>query len=93
VFTGDLQFRWLKHSVEVREGAVTKLVQEGDVVKGVKYRNKDGSIEEALAPLTVVCDGCFSALRKEVNEAQYSLKVRRLLFLPFLLVSWLSCSN
>eukprot|EP01102_Stenamoeba_stenopodia_P004746 TRINITY_DN1508_c0_g1_i3.p2 TRINITY_DN1508_c0_g1~~TRINITY_DN1508_c0_g1_i3.p2 ORF type:complete len:502 (-),score=108.56 TRINITY_DN1508_c0_g1_i3:1968-3473(-) len=61
-------------TVEVREATVTKLIQEGDVVKGVSYRKKDGTVEEALAPLTVVCDGCFSALRKDLTDAQYSLK-------------------
>eukprot|EP00871_Galdieria_phlegrea_P005710 jgi/Galph1/626/GphlegSOOS_G5361.1 len=38
-------------------------------VVGVKYKTSDGSVVEALAPLTIVCDGCFSRFRSKVNKA------------------------
>jgi len=43
------------------------------VVLGVRYRaggpGVEGDVVEALAPLTVACDGCFSRLRKAVAPA------------------------
>lgn len=50
----------------MEQGTVTSLVEEKGVVKGVKYRNKDGKDAKAFAPLTIVCDGCFSNLRKNL---------------------------
>jgi 2-polyprenyl-6-methoxyphenol hydroxylase-like FAD-dependent oxidoreductase len=42
---------------------VRRLVEEGGVVRGVRYQADDGW-HEALAPLTVAADGRFSRLRK-----------------------------
>ncbi|MBA0715896.1 hypothetical protein Golax_014772 [Gossypium laxum] len=34
--------------------------------KGVQYKTKDGQELRAYAPLTIVCDGCFSNLRRSL---------------------------
>ncbi|GJQ11374.1 hypothetical protein GpartN1_g3165.t1 [Galdieria partita] len=39
------------------------------VVTGVKYKTKQGNIVSVRAPLTIVCDGCFSRFRSKVNKA------------------------
>lgn len=54
-------------NVTLEEGTVTSLVEENGTVKGVQYKRKNGQEEEfkaAYAPLTIVCDGCFSNLRR-----------------------------
>jgi 2-polyprenyl-6-methoxyphenol hydroxylase-like FAD-dependent oxidoreductase len=38
-------------------------------VSGVKYKAADGSIREARAHLTVVCDGMYSNFRKPLTES------------------------
>ncbi|KAK8961796.1 hypothetical protein KSP40_PGU022173 [Platanthera guangdongensis] len=48
----------------MEEGTVTSLVEEKGVVKGVLYKSKSGEQLQAHAPLTIVCDGCFSNLRR-----------------------------
>ncbi|CAL9775579.1 unnamed protein product [Musa acuminata subsp. burmannicoides] len=50
-------------SVQLKQGAVTSLIKEDGIVKGVVYKTKSGKESKAFAPLTVVCDGCFSNLR------------------------------
>eukprot|EP01111_Echinosteliopsis_oligospora_P008915 TRINITY_DN2515_c0_g1_i1.p1 TRINITY_DN2515_c0_g1~~TRINITY_DN2515_c0_g1_i1.p1 ORF type:complete len:501 (-),score=131.13 TRINITY_DN2515_c0_g1_i1:75-1577(-) len=50
--------------VEMEQGTVTGLLEDGARVNGVIYKSADGSVKEAQAPLTIVCDGCFSNLRK-----------------------------
>lgn len=44
------------------------LIEEKGTVKGVQYKTKVGGdiIMEARAPLTIVCDGCFSNLRRSL---------------------------
>ncbi|GMN52444.1 hypothetical protein TIFTF001_021605 [Ficus carica] len=53
-------------SVRLEQGTVTSLVEEKGVVKGVKYKSKDGQELTAFAPLTIVCDGCYSNLRRSL---------------------------
>ncbi|XP_073124406.1 squalene epoxidase 3-like [Henckelia pumila] len=53
-------------NVRMEQGTVTSLIEEKGTVKGVKYKNKDGQDVKAYAPLTIVCDGCFSNLRKNL---------------------------
>ncbi|WOK95590.1 squalene monooxygenase-like [Canna indica] len=53
-------------NVQLEQGTVTSLIEENGIVKGVMYKNKAGEEFKALAPLTVVCDGCFSNLRKSL---------------------------
>ncbi|XP_065872014.1 squalene monooxygenase SE1-like [Euphorbia lathyris] len=50
-------------NVRLEQGTVTSLVEKKGTVKGVQYRTRDGQEKTAYAPLTVVCDGCFSNLR------------------------------
>ncbi|KAL0658770.1 hypothetical protein Bca4012_079355 [Brassica carinata] len=40
------------------------LIEEKGAVKGVIYKNSAGEEITAFAPLTVVCDGCYSNLRR-----------------------------
>ncbi|CAA0404507.1 unnamed protein product [Arabidopsis thaliana] len=55
-------------NVRLEEGTVKSLLEEKGVVKGVTYKNKEGEETTALAPLTVVCDGCYSNLRRSLND-------------------------
>ncbi|TYH78238.1 hypothetical protein ES332_D04G211700v1 [Gossypium tomentosum] len=49
-----------------KQGTVTSLIEENGIVKGVHYKNKSGQVLTAYAPLTIVCDGCFSNLRRSL---------------------------
>ncbi|XP_020599861.1 squalene monooxygenase-like isoform X2 [Phalaenopsis equestris] len=51
-------------NVRMEEGTVTSLLEVKEVVKGVVYKSKAGEELQAFAPLTIVCDGCFSNLRR-----------------------------
>jgi len=51
-------------SVQLEKGTVTFLIEENGTVKGVTYKSKSGEELIAYAPLTIVCDGCFSNLRR-----------------------------
>lgn len=42
---------------------MTSLLEENGIIKGVQYKTKVGQELKAYAPLTIVCDGCFSNLR------------------------------
>jgi squalene monooxygenase len=57
-------------TVDLRQGTVLSLIEEDGTVKGVRYKNEDGEKVEALAPLTFVCDGCFSNLRRNLCTPQ-----------------------
>ncbi|KAH9610991.1 hypothetical protein KSS87_001012 [Heliosperma pusillum] len=52
--------------VRLEQGTVTSLLEEKGVVKGVQYKTKNGDELKAYAPLTIVCDGCFSNLRRSL---------------------------
>lgn len=54
------------HSVTLVQGTVTSLVERKGTVKGVQYKTKGGQDVTAYAPLTIVCDGCFSNLRRSL---------------------------
>lgn len=51
-------------NVQLEQGTVTSLLEENGTIRGVLYKTRDGEELKAYAPLTVVCDGCFSNLRK-----------------------------
>ncbi|XP_064996175.1 squalene monooxygenase SE1-like isoform X3 [Musa acuminata AAA Group] len=51
-------------NVRLEQGTVTSLIEENGTVKGVVYKTKSGEEFKALSPLTIVCDGCFSNLRR-----------------------------
>ncbi|ESW32951.1 hypothetical protein PHAVU_001G031600 [Phaseolus vulgaris] len=53
-------------NVRLEQGTVTSLVEEKGTIKGVQYKNKDGQELTTFAPLTIVCDGCFSNLRRSL---------------------------
>ncbi|KAF3439096.1 hypothetical protein FNV43_RR17371 [Rhamnella rubrinervis] len=55
-------------NVKMEQGTVTSLLEENGTIKGVQYKTKGGQQLEAFAPLTIVCDGCFSNLRRALCE-------------------------
>ncbi|PIA44270.1 hypothetical protein AQUCO_01700103v1 [Aquilegia coerulea] len=52
-------------NVRLEQGTVTSLLEENGIVKGVLYK-ANGEEQTAYAPLTIVCDGCFSNLRRSL---------------------------
>ncbi len=59
--------------MKLEQGTVTSLLEENGTVKGVQYKTKDGQEHTAYAPLTVVCDGCFSNLRRSLCNPKVRL--------------------
>ncbi|XP_058221352.1 squalene monooxygenase SE2-like isoform X2 [Rhododendron vialii] len=57
-------------NVRLEQGTVTSLLEEKGTIKGVQYKNKNGEEVSAYAPLTIVCDGCFSNLRKSLSNGE-----------------------
>lgn len=57
-------------TVELQQGTALSLIEENGVIKGVKYRVVAGQELEVYAPLTVVCDGCFSNLRRTLCSSK-----------------------
>ncbi|KAI3462661.1 hypothetical protein Pfo_019324 [Paulownia fortunei] len=53
-------------NVQHEQGTVTSLLEENGTIKGVKYKSKAVKELKAHAPLTIVCDGCFSNLRRSL---------------------------
>ncbi|XP_071724537.1 squalene epoxidase 3-like [Rutidosis leptorrhynchoides] len=53
-------------NVSLEQGTVTSLLEENGTIKGIQYKTKDGQEHRANAPLTIVCDGCFSNLRRSL---------------------------
>ncbi|KZV50022.1 Squalene monooxygenase isoform 1 [Dorcoceras hygrometricum] len=53
-------------NVRLEQGTVTSLTEQEGMVKGVQYKNKNGQEMTAYAPLTIICDGCFSNLRSSL---------------------------
>ncbi|XP_038886247.1 squalene monooxygenase SE1-like [Benincasa hispida] len=53
-------------NVRLEQGTVTSLLEEKGTIKGVQYKSKNGEVKTAYAPLTIVCDGCFSNLRRSL---------------------------
>ncbi|XP_076935129.1 squalene monooxygenase SE1-like [Bidens hawaiensis] len=51
-------------NVRLEQGTVTSLIEEKGSVTGVRYKTRAGQDITANAPLTIVCDGCFSNLRR-----------------------------
>ncbi|KAL8228636.1 hypothetical protein R6Q59_000562 [Mikania micrantha] len=57
-------------NVELEQGTVTSLLEDEGMIKGVQYKTISGDVMKAFAPLTVVCDGCFSNLRRSLCKPQ-----------------------
>ncbi|XP_060676147.1 squalene monooxygenase SE1-like [Ziziphus jujuba] len=53
-------------NVKLEQGTVTSLIEEKGTIKGVQYKTKTGQEMTTYAPLTIVCDGCFSNLRRSL---------------------------
>ncbi|GFP88686.1 squalene monooxygenase [Phtheirospermum japonicum] len=53
-------------NVRIEQGTVTSLIEEKGTIKGVQYKTRNGHEVSAYAPLTIVCDGCFSNLRRSL---------------------------
>ncbi|XP_020535089.1 squalene epoxidase 3 isoform X1 [Jatropha curcas] len=60
-------------SVKLEQGTVTSLLKEKGIVKGVLYKTKTGQELTASAPLTIVCDGCFSNLRRSLCNSKVDI--------------------
>ncbi|XP_077233930.1 squalene monooxygenase SE1-like [Tasmannia lanceolata] len=57
-------------NVTLEQGTATSLLEEDGVVKGVQYKTKAGEELRTYAPLTIVCDGCFSNLRRSLCSSK-----------------------
>ncbi|CAI9115968.1 OLC1v1016997C2 [Oldenlandia corymbosa var. corymbosa] len=55
-------------NVRLEQGTVTSLLEDKGTIRGVQYKTKSGEELTAYAPLTVVCDGCFSNLRRSLCD-------------------------
>ncbi|BAT86953.1 hypothetical protein VIGAN_05028600 [Vigna angularis var. angularis] len=53
-------------NVKLEQGTVTSLLEENGIIRGVNYKTRNGQELTAKAPLTIVCDGCFSNLRRSL---------------------------
>ncbi|KAK4797685.1 hypothetical protein SAY86_030011 [Trapa natans] len=60
-------------NVRMEQGTVTSLIEENGIIKGVHYKTKSGQELEAYAPLTIVCDGCFSNLRRSLCKPKVDI--------------------
>ncbi|KAK0600588.1 hypothetical protein LWI29_016409 [Acer saccharum] len=60
-------------NVRLEQGTVTCLVEEKGTIKGVQYKNTNGQVLTAYAPLTIVCDGCFSNLRRSLCKPKVEI--------------------
>ncbi|XP_042473454.1 squalene monooxygenase SE1-like isoform X2 [Zingiber officinale] len=59
------------HNVQLEQGTVTSLIEENGTVKGVVYKTNSGEEQcKAFAPLTIVCDGAFSNLRRTLCSSK-----------------------
>ncbi|KAL2529468.1 Squalene epoxidase 1 [Forsythia ovata] len=53
-------------NVQLEQGTVTSLLEDKGTIRGVQYKTKSGEELKTYAPLTIVCDGCFSNLRRSL---------------------------
>ncbi|KAJ0101444.1 hypothetical protein Patl1_04851 [Pistacia atlantica] len=53
--------------------SVTSLIEEEGIIKGVTYKTKTGQELTAYSPLTVVCDGCCSNLRRSLSKPKVEI--------------------
>lgn len=59
---------------------MTSLLEEKGTIIGVQYKTKDGEELRAYAPLTIVCDGCFSNLRRSLCNPKVKVAVLYLFY-------------
>ncbi|OWM82078.1 hypothetical protein CDL15_Pgr001652 [Punica granatum] len=60
-------------NVRMEQGTVTSLIEENGSIKGVHYKTQSGQEVDAYAPLTIVCDGCFSNLRRSLCKPKVDI--------------------
>ncbi|KAL3515416.1 hypothetical protein ACH5RR_022318 [Cinchona calisaya] len=60
-------------NVRMEQGTVTSLIEEKGIIKGVQYKNQNSQEMIAYAPLTIVCDGCFSNLRRSLCDPKVDI--------------------
>ena len=76
---------------------MTSLIKEDGIVKGVVYKTKSGKESKAFAPLTVVCDGCFSNLRHTLCSSKVKinseLEVSFLFHFSLLITAFIHCND
>ncbi|KAJ0046096.1 hypothetical protein Pint_04745 [Pistacia integerrima] len=60
-------------NVRLEQGTVTSLIEEKGIIKGVTYKTKTGQELTTYAPLTVVCDGCCSNLRRSLSKPKVEI--------------------
>nr|KJB77878.1 hypothetical protein B456_012G162700 [Gossypium raimondii] len=65
--------RFILMFVSLEQGTVISLLEENGIVKGVHYKDKSGQLLTAYAPLTIVCDGCFSNLRHSLCHSKVDI--------------------
>jgi squalene monooxygenase len=53
------------------------------LLKGVQYKTRAAKELGAYAPLTIVCDGCFSNLRRSLCNPNVRISVAKLQNNPF----------
>lgn len=58
-------------SVTFIQAGVSKLIEENGKIVGVEYEGRNGSPAREFAPLTCVCSGANTALRKQLNNGNY----------------------
>ncbi|MCB9222611.1 MAG: FAD-dependent monooxygenase [Crocinitomicaceae bacterium] len=68
-FLTNIREELKKHdNIDLIQGNVTEIIEENDVIKGVKYTDANGQEITQLAPLTVVCDGPLSIFRSKLSK-------------------------
>lgn len=76
-YSADLSIFFYKKfniSVRLEQGTVTSLLEEKGTIKGVQYKSKGGDLDlTAHAPLTIVCDGCYSNLRRSLCDPKVKI--------------------
>ncbi|PIN00105.1 Squalene monooxygenase [Handroanthus impetiginosus] len=60
-------------NVQLEQGTVTSLLEEKGTIIGVQYKAKSGEELRVYAPLTIVCDGCFSNLRRSLCSPKVNI--------------------
>lgn len=71
-------FRLICCSVKFEQGTVTSLLKKDGTVIGVNYKNKSRQEFTTKAPLTIVCDGCFSNLRSSLCNPKVMILISHL---------------
>jgi squalene monooxygenase len=67
----------------LEQGTVTTLIEENGTIKGVQYKTRAATELGAYAPLTIVCDGCFSNLRRSLRNPKVRISAAKLQNNPF----------